>query len=301
MLPLILAAITSLSDCHVIRQDHIFGRDLAAAVSGLTALSPASDFGLAPIPGHPRVFQAAELRRIAAANHINAEITDKVCFVWSMKVPSQELLLNAMKRSFGSRQVQLEFVDQSRWPAPEGEVSFPLSSLTLSTSGQAVWRGYVSYASNRRFEIWASIRISVRELHVIAAEKLESGRPLRASQLKLETYYGAITRDEPLTGLDEVVGLLPRFDISAGKTLTRDLLEIPKVVQRGDTLTVATESAHARVEAECIAEESGPSGAIIAVHNSRSGRKFRVQIQAKGKAIVAFSDALGLIAEGALR
>jgi flagella basal body P-ring formation protein FlgA len=301
MLSLMLAAITALSDCRVIQQDHILGRDLAAAIPGLQALPPASDFGLAPTPGHARVFQTAELRRIAEVNHIDAELTNNACFVWPMRKVPQDILLGSMRRSFGSRQVEIELIDSSLWPAPEGEISFPLSSLALSTSGISLWRGYVGYASNRHFEIWARVRIYVKEMHVIAAEKLPAGQPLRASQLKAGSYEGAITRNQPFTAVDEVVGLMPRFDISAGKTLTRDLLDFPKEVERGDTVTVASEAGHARVEAECVAEEGGRIGAVIPVHNARSGRKFRALIQAKGKAVVAFSDALGLLAEDARR
>src|SRR5690348_10248261 len=105
MLSLMLAAITSLNDCRVIRQDHILGRDLAAAIPGLQTLPPAADFGLAPTPGRARVFQTAELRRIAEANHIDAEVTHNACFVWPMRALSEEIFIGAMKRSFGSRQV----------------------------------------------------------------------------------------------------------------------------------------------------------------------------------------------------
>ncbi len=299
MLPVIFAALVSLSDCGVIQQDHIFGRDLAAAVPGLRSLSSESDFGLAPAPGHVRTFPLAELRRIAAENHIAAELPSSACFVWSMKMLPREVLLSAMKTSFGPREVHIEIVDQSRWPTPEGNVSFPRSSLSLSTSGISLWRGYVSYASNRRFEIWARVRVSAREMHVEAAEELLSSQPVRAAQLKLAAYDGPITRDEPFTAVDEVIGLIPRFDISAGKTLTRNAFDVPKEVERGDTVSVASEVGYARVEAECVAEQSGRIGAIIPVHNARSGRKLRALIQAKGKAVVASSDALGLIAEDA--
>jgi flagella basal body P-ring formation protein FlgA len=91
--------------------------------------------------------------------------------------------------------------------------------------------------------------------------------------------------------------MISKFDIPAGTTLTRQLLDIPHDVERGDTLTVISAIGRARVEAECIADQSGRAGSIIAVHNARSGRRFRVLIQAKGRAVVASSDALGLIAE----
>lgn len=297
MLLFLLAAVTPVNGCVTLQHDHIFGRDLAAAASAFAALSPDSDFGPAPLPGSTRVFPVRELKRIAAEWKIQAAFSNDVCFVWATKPLSREELIAAMTKALEPRQVKIEIQDQSSWPAPEGEICFPRSSMSLSSAGIALWRGYVSYASTRRFDIWVRARISVKENHLVTTEKIASGHSLSINQLKSDPYDGVLTRDEPFTSVDQVLGLIAKFDLSAGTLLTKQMLDLPRDIERGGTLTVIAETGHARVEAQCIAEESGRAGDIIPVHNARSGRRFRALIQAKGRAVVASTDALGLVAE----
>jgi flagella basal body P-ring formation protein FlgA len=293
----ILAAVIPLSGCRAIQHGQILGRDLASAAPELQALPPDSDFGAAPLPGSTRVFQVRELRRIAAENRIQADFSQDVCFVWRMRQLSRESVAEAMRKALAPRNVRIEILDQSSWPAPDGELCFARSGMSLGSGGVALWRGYVSYASTRRFEVWARARISVKETHFTTTEKLVAGHPLVAVQLKSESYDGALTREEPFTAIEQVLGMIPKFDISAGTMLSRQLLDVPHDIERGDPLTVVAEIGRARVEAACVAEESGRAGSIIAVHNARTGRRFRVVVQARGKAVVLSTDALGLFAE----
>jgi flagella basal body P-ring formation protein FlgA len=296
MLFLLLAATAPMSGCVALQHDHILGRDLAAAVPAFAALSPESDFGLAPLPGSMRVFPARELKRIAVERGIQAGFANDVCFVWVAKPLTQGALLDAMTKSLAPRRVSIEILDQSSWPAPIGDICLPRSSMSLSSAGIALWRGYVNYAGTRRFDIWVRARISVKENHLVTIAKIPAGHVLSATQFKSDPYDGAFKRDEPFTDADQVVGLIAKFDISPGTLLTKRLLDVPHDIERGDALTVIAETGRARVEAQCIAEESGRAGDIIPVHNARSGRRFRVLIQARGKAVIASSDALGLIA-----
>lgn len=297
MLFFLLAIVSPPTGCQPIEHDHILGRDLALAAPALQNLASDADFGLAPVPGSVRVFEIRELKRIAAANRIEADFSRNVCFAWQTNALSRESLAEAMRKALAPRDVQIEVVDQSLWPVPNGELCFPQASLSLGGSGADLWRGYVKYGSGRRFDIWARARITVKENRLVAAEKLYSGSTVSASQLSSELYQGALDREEPYTDTKQVVGLIAKFDIPAGTILTPKILDVPHDVERGATLTVVAEIGRARVEAQCIAEESGRAGTTIAVHNARSGRRFRAMISAKGKAVVASSDALGLIAE----
>ena len=297
MLLFLLAAAAPLSACVAIQHDHILGRDLAVAAPALAGLSPDADFGPAPMPGSTRVFPVRELKRVAAEHSIQGDFSNNVCFVWATRPVSRDELVKAMTKSLAPRQVTIEVLDQSSWPAPAGEICFPRTSLTLSSTGSALWRGYIGYSSRHRFDIWVRARISVKENHLVTTEKIAAGQPLSIAQLKEEPYNGILTREEPFTAAEQVLGLIPKFDLSAGTLLTRSLLDLPHDVERGDALIVVAESGRARVEAQCIAEENGRAGDIISVRNSRSGRRFRALVQAKGKAVVAFTDALGLIAE----
>jgi flagella basal body P-ring formation protein FlgA len=294
---MILATVAALPGCQIIRLDHIFGRDLAAAVPAMQSLPPELDLGLAPVPGHSRVFEAADLRRIAAQNHLDVQVSQSACFAWPMRVPSRGELLQAMQQQLKNRHAQIEIVDQSLWPAPEGDLSFPLTGLTIGSMGPSFWRGYVRYGAGARFNIWARVQISVKETHLVTTQKIVAGQALSAAQVSAALYEGPLTRDEPFTAVEQVIGSVAKFDIPAGITLTRLLVEKEKAVERGAILVITAENGNARVQAECIAEESGRVGDVIKVRNALSGRRFNARIASKGEAIISSTDGLGLTGE----
>lgn len=247
------------------------------------------------------MFPIRELKRIAAEQKIQADFSKDVCFAWATKPLNRDALMMAMKKTLEPRRVTIEILDQSSWPAPNGEICFPRSSMTWSSEGTVLWRGYISYSLTRRFEIWVRARISVEEDHFVTIERIAAGRALSITQVKTEPYNNILTREKLFTAADQFIGMVTKFDLFAGTLLTKQLLDAPHDIERGDSLIVIAESGRARVEAQCIAEESGRAGDIIRVENSHSGRHFRALVAGKGKAIVASTDALGLIAEGVKR
>lgn len=291
LFPAVAAAISA---CTPIDHDHILGRDIAIAVPALKALPAESDFGLAPLPGKTRVLLARELKRIAAEARIPTELTEDVCFTWPTKPLINDVLAAAIKKTLSPRQVDIEIMDQSGWPAPEGEICFPRSGVTFAASGISVWRGYVRFSQTRRFDIWVRARVVVHETHFFTTEKISVGQPLTPVSVKPEKYDGPLTRDDAFIAATQLAGVVARFDIAEGKLLTPALVAIPHAVERGGTLSVIAEVGRARVEAECIAEESGSVGGLITVHNARTGRHLRVVIQSKTRATLVTGDALGL-------
>lgn len=298
---LLLAASTAANTCVSIEHDRILGRDLALAAPALQGLAADSDWGPAPLPGSTRVFPIRELKRIAAVAHIQGDFPNDACFGWRTAPLSPDELKAAMRKALAPRAVKVDLLEQSLWPAPKGEISFPASSLNLSANGIVLWHGYVNYAGARRFDIWARARITVTENHLVTVDKISAGRPLSLIQVRSEPYDGPLTREDPITATQDAIGMIAKFDLAPGTLLTRRVLDLPHDVERGDTLTVIAETGHARVEAQCIADECGRAGDIIPVHNARSGRHFRALLQAKGKAVLASSDALGLIAQNTYR
>ncbi len=174
MLALLLALLTPLT-CQLIHSDWISGRDITAAVPALAGLPPELPVGLAPLPGQQRIFRVTDLKRLAVANHLNAEISDSVCFAWNVTVPNRDLMEAAMRKTLTNRQPIIEILETSLLAAPVGEMDFPLSGLALGSPGPALWRGFVRYAENRKFPIWARVRVEVKEQRVTAAVSLQTG------------------------------------------------------------------------------------------------------------------------------
>jgi flagella basal body P-ring formation protein FlgA len=293
MLALLLAVLQPLS-CHPIKSDWIYGRDLVAAVPALTGISPDFKVGLAPIPGQQRIFRIAELERLASANDLPAQVSEDVCFSWKLAVPDRSQMLSAMQKELANQNPSIEIVESSLMPAPEGEYVFPLSGLIVGSDKAAVWRGYVSYAGDKRFPVWARAIVKVKESHVIAIADLHEGASIRLDQLKTEVYEGPVRRERYCTDAARIEGLLLRRPVTAGTPLMDEMLETPREVNRGDIVNAIVQTGAARLEVQGVAEADGRKGQIISIRNPRSGRSFHAVVEEKGTVLVVPGGQFGL-------
>jgi len=292
-----IASVLAGTGCHPIETEKVHGRDLAAALPAFEALPPDSDLGYAPNPGQQRTFRIGELRRIAIANHLDFEPVENVCFAWPTTVPDRDKILEAMGKTLVDRKATVEIIDQSRTGAPAGDLVFPMSGISGVSSAPVVWHGYVTYAGERRFPIWARVRITVHEKRVKAIETLRPGLPVQPEQVRVDTYEGPLTRDVAPSTLKSVIGMIPRNTIPADTFVLASMLSVPEDVQRGDTVQVVVEMTNGHIEAQGIAEGGGMRGSVIIVRNAKSGRTFRARIEDRGKVVVIPTGSPGLPSE----
>jgi len=298
---LIAASIQAALGCHTIDKDRIYGRDLAAADPAFAALSPDLELGLAPVPGQQRTFRSEELAAIARNHQIESTLARPVCFAWELKVPDRAEVLAAMRETLADRNAAVDIVEQSNASLPHGKLSFPLSGLSGTSDAPVMWRGSVTYGTGRTLLTWARVRITVRERHVAASQLLHAGDEIRADQLKLVDYQGALTREHYFTSIADVAGMTPRSTVNPEIALVDTMLRERKQVERGDLVQVTVQTERTRIEAQAVAEESGGSGSIIAVRNAKSGRKFRAKVQEKGKVLVVPEGPAGLVTDEDLK
>jgi flagella basal body P-ring formation protein FlgA len=298
MIPvLLLAVVLPAVGCHSINSDRIFARDLASVVPLFASLPPDLAIGFSPAPGWQRTFHAVELQRLAKANHLDGAVSQGACFAWTMAVPQPGDIITAMKKALAGQDVQIEVVDHSRMSAPVGDLVFPLAGASVRSAAPVSWRGYVSYAGNRRFSIWASVLITVKGTRVVATNALRAGEPIGAGDIREEPYQGPLLATATVTTVKAAIGMIPRRPIAVGDALMENLLDLPKDVIRGDTVEVTVNGAGALIRTAGVAEESGNRGATILVRNATSGRKFRARVEDKDKVSVVPGVAAGLIAK----
>ncbi|MGA2183758.1 MAG: flagellar basal body P-ring formation chaperone FlgA [Bryobacteraceae bacterium] len=297
MFTLLLAAVLPAAGCHPINSDRIYARDLAAAVPLFASLPADLAIGYSPAPGWQHVFHAAELQRLIKANHLEGTVSQDVCFTWNMAVPEPGEIIAAMNKSLAGRDVRIEIIDRSRMAAPAGELIFPLAGASIRSAAPILWRGYVLYSGNRRFNVWASVLITVKGTRVVAANPLHAEEPIRAGDVRVEPYEGPLLATATVTDAQAAIGMVPRRPIAAGEPLLENLLEPAKDIARGDTVEVVVNGVGALIRTAGVAEESGNRGAAIMVRNATSGRKFRARVEDKGKVSVVPGVAAGLIAK----
>jgi flagella basal body P-ring formation protein FlgA len=280
---MILLASLALAGCLTVGagSEHVVAADLAPGFPGLKTIPPETILGFAPVPGVARLFLVPELRGIAARFHLESPETE-ICVQRPVEPLVPEALASAMRQELPG--AAIEILDFSRQSAPAGAIEFHRGDLRNGPAG-CFWTGYIRYAGNRRFAIWAKVKVSVKSTRVVAAGDLRPGKQISAGDILIDP------RDEFPDGriarsLEEVAGKWPRVFIRAGSEIRLDVLEIPKDVMRGETVRVEVQSGGAHLELEARAEGSGSVGDTVLVRNTSSDKSFLAHIDGKGRVSV---------------
>ncbi|MBZ5586204.1 MAG: flagellar basal body P-ring formation chaperone FlgA [Acidobacteriia bacterium] len=270
--------------------DRVLVRDLAPAVPAFAAAPPDAPLGFAPAPGAQRIFHPAELRRLAARLGLDAAPGDDVCVERRTAPLDAARVLESMREQMpGAR---IEILEISRQPAPQGRLQFPLSGLRPTPAGE-FWSGSVLYAGNRRFAVWAKVRVRALEPRVIALAALKPGRAIDAAAVRLEMREVFPAPPQIFAASEEdVAGRLPRRTVAAGTAVLLPWLEPPRDVRRGDVVRVVSRYGAALIEAEGVAQASGSAGDRIPVLNPRSNKRFPARVMGKGAVSVGKEGSL---------
>jgi flagella basal body P-ring formation protein FlgA len=142
------------------------------------------------------------------------------------------------------------------------------------------------YTGERRFAIWARVKIAVPSTRIVAAQNLTPGHRIEREHVRLEECEifpsGRPTDPSP----DQIMGRVPRRPIAAGAIITANLLDAPKDVERGDTVEVQVRSGAAHLKLEGRAESAGRRGEAIPVRNLITNKSFSARIVDKDRVLV---------------
>ena len=211
MIPLL--AFFAAAACISVPGAHITAGDLAKAVPAFTPADPAAEVSYAPSPGVRRVFRGAELGQALSHLALQPGMTlEDVCFERAQVPLTNERVSEAMHETLGPA-ARIEIVELSHFPTPPGQVVFPRESLGYPPI--AFWHGYVQYDGDKKFSVWARVKVSVASVQVITLEDLKPGIPIRASQLKVVQSEGFPVRHVAPASTDAIDGCIPRHFIPA--------------------------------------------------------------------------------------
>ena len=271
---------TQLGGCLPVSSDVIVAADLAKAAPAFAAAPADTRIGYAPAPGVTRTFKMPDLEREARRLNIELGEAREVCFQWPLSVPTEARFLEAMRKALEIPEARIEILETSRYPAPPGPLTFSRSSLQppAGDATPVTWRGHVEYGENRRFQIWARVRITASLNRVVTAEPIRAGEAIRADQVRLERFEGFPFGDPSASELDQVVGQILVRPLTSGMAIPAHLVERPLDVERADLVKVRVRNGAAVILAEGEAESGGRRGDTIAVRNLASGAKFNAKI-----------------------
>ena len=265
--------------------DRITAGDLARILPEWGAAAPDTAISLAPAPGVVRMLRIAELRRLASRFGVEPDAAADICFQRPVAPVPPERMLAIMQAQLPDAHIKI--IESTRVPAPDGDLQFPLSGLR-----PGYWFGNVTYGGGHKFVVWARVNVTTSIKRVVASVDLCVGQPIDPMQLHIEAqdeFPARHTGEAGVTAIEELAGRVPRRAIRAGTVVQKEWLEAPRLVQRGETVKVQVVSGLTKLETEGIAEASGAFGETISVQNPDSKRRFRAQVESKGRVSVRSS------------
>lgn len=288
---MLIAASVASPSCHRVEGDRITAADLAAVLPVFAAVAPDTVVGYAPQPGSYRNIEPAELSRFAAAHGVIFHGIETLCFEPALIELAPDEIQASIQTSLNAASIsgaEVEIIEYSKFRVPSGKLSFPIDSLpSYSPSNTAIWNGFVEH-ENRRYPVWARVRMTVPQTRVVAAADLRAGQRVQEGDVRLENARIFPTRVAALKSLSDCVGMAARRYLKAGIAVTAADLVEANDVDRGETVTVEVWSGGAVLSVEAQAEASGRRGQNIALRNATSGKVFHAKITGKGRALVEF-------------
>jgi flagella basal body P-ring formation protein FlgA len=278
------------ASCLPVDGDQITGKDLARALPLLKAIPADTPLAPSPQPGGTRVFHQSELQSIASRFSVHLDVAPDVCFYILTEPLTQARVMQAMHDSLGIPDAVIEITELSTEPAPRGRIEFPRERLGTPAlpdkRSPVLWRGFVVYAGERRFAVWANVWITAPVARIVSTESLRQGVPIVASQVRREVTESFPAAVHPDRTIDQVVGLVPLHAISAGSEVRFENLVRPNDVVKGDMVHVEVRMGAARLALNGRAESTGRIGDFIAVLNPESSRTFQARVDGKDRVVV---------------
>jgi flagella basal body P-ring formation protein FlgA len=276
--------------CATVTGAQILGRDLARALPVLKTLPPDVPVAPAPLPGAVRLFPVSELQAIAARFGIRGAALEDICFRIATEPLNRAQVTESMMDALKIPDLRIEVLDMSSDPVPAGRIEFRRETLgtqaTPNRVSPVVWRGDVIYAGDRRFSIWARVKITAPVTRLIAVENLRAGVPIKTGQIREEVTEAFPLSPGHLVSLSQVEGLMPLRGIASGAEVRPEDVGKPYEVNRGDLVHVEVRAGATRLALTGRAESEGRIGDLVPVRNLDSSRVFPALVDGKDRVIV---------------
>jgi flagella basal body P-ring formation protein FlgA len=200
-------------------------------------------------------------------------------------------VLNAMRKALAaspeSSDANIEIVDMSRFPVPDGEVEFDWKALTPPAAEQSTsrWRGVLRRDENHVFSIWAVVRLTVPCTRITAAEIIRPEEAITASQIREVPYLG-FPSESCRSSAGSVIGKVATRTILANTPIVGAMLAAPASVLKGEQAIAEYRGDAVWLSLPVIPERNGRMGDVIRVLNPQSHKTLLAQVIGEGKVLI---------------
>ncbi len=143
---------------------------------------------------------------------------------------------------------------------PPGRALRANATVGVSCEGQRPWKVYVP------------VRVRTFVAVAVLANPVPRGEVVEPSDLRLEVRDVAGLRSGYYTRIEEAAGMVARRTLNRDAALSANMLTRPRLVKRGQRVTLVAGNAAVQVRTEGLALRDGVRGQVIGVRNVRSNR-----------------------------
>ncbi len=275
--------------CVVVSDGSVRLKDLAPpgfVFGGESTVSGEAVLFAAPSVGATRWVSGEERGRLLQRAGLREPVPG-ICLRSSSRQLTAEELRVAMLALFDKSQfpdgVEVEVVEWSRYPIPDGRVEFSLVAMPRPAGQMPVlWRGYLRTPDGKSVPIWAKAKLTTHREVAITTRPLPAGHKIEESDYVMENraVFPALA---PAAAPEQIKGKILKHAVKTGIVLGSSDLTTPVAVMAGQVVKVEALEGAVRLRVEAIAETAGRTGETVWLHGASPGRRFRGVVTDEGQ------------------
>jgi flagella basal body P-ring formation protein FlgA len=259
-----------------------------------------ADFVLAPAPkpGHDLVWNASTLNRIARAFDLpwtpDSQFTQLRIRRLATVISNHEIKARLQSKlkdtglSPDTYEISIEGLSQDGLILPYGsETSFILENVDYNPAARLVRATLKSPAYGPAIKTLSlhGYVVDVERIPVLK-NRMRRGDIIKASDIQYINVQTDSLAHDVILNAEEIIGTTPRTSLNSASPIRSFDLQHPKIVKRGDKVTMVYSNGRVHIETIGKALEGGAKGDIIRVANGSSNKTIQAEIIADQKVSV---------------
>lgn len=145
----------------------------------------------------------------------------------------------------------------------------------------------IAKQGNRTYRIPVRCKINVAISVIVACRQIKRGKIVEIEDCEFRKMDITGFGPTPLGSIEDIKNMQALRTIEPGTVIHDRLLKQKPLIEKGDRVTICSESVSVRVYVSAVARESGNTGEKIWVQNENSNRLIRVTVLDKGKVAIS--------------
>lgn len=155
-------------------------------------------------------------------------------------------------------------------PLPSDLPSGGRLTIRVSCSEPSTWSTYVV------------ARINILSMVAIAKQPIIKGTSISAKDIQFKQQNISTLNQSYFTKPEQLLSLVARRNIPAGTLLSSNMLDIPELIKRNDSIIIEATAGALSVTTQGTALENGRKGEQIRVINNKSQKEIRAYVKSRG-------------------